>query len=196
LSYLFYRRKLTPLLNPPEPRPDLTVELWRPSLAQPLPPDLPVFPFGIWSLFHYFRVFATRDYAVLLIRQRGRLVNRACLFPAHFKFPFMRRGDLQVAGVWTEPSCRGEGLGLLAVHELLLRCAQADRVLWYMVREKNLPSIRLAEKAQFTFWGYGERKPWLGLEGLGRFHVTGGGASIALGAGQLADPCGETQGQE
>lgn len=196
MSYLFYRRKHTPDRHPVEPRPDLTVELWRPRLTQPLVPDLPWYPFGIWTLLHALRVFATRDYAVLLIRQGGRLVNRTCILPPHCKFPFMQPGELQVAGLWTDPARRGEGLGLLGVQEALRRLGGEERVFWYLVKEDNRPSILLAEKLGFQLWGRGERKPWLGLRAVGRFHLTEANGSFPLGAGQHADARSQAQSQQ
>ena len=172
LKYLFYRRNLTPLPESLEQRPELTMELWRPRMTHPIPPEGSVVPFGIWSLFHYLRIFSTREYAVLLMRQEGRVVGRACIIPAHFNFPFMKSGDLQVAGIWTDPALRRGGLGFRAVQEITRRLEDPHRVLWYMVREENAPSIRLAEKAHFQLCGRGERKRWLGLIPLGYFRVT------------------------
>jgi RimJ/RimL family protein N-acetyltransferase len=167
LNYLFFHRTLTPLPIAREWPSDLTLELWRPTLAQPLPPDLPLFPFGVWSAFHFLKVFSAPDYAVLLIRQGERLVNRTCIFPPHFKFPFMRPEELQLAGLWTDPTQRGRGLGFLAVQEVFRRLGDPRRSLWYLAREGNRPSIRLAEKAGFQFRGMGARKAtW----SMGRFH--------------------------
>jgi RimJ/RimL family protein N-acetyltransferase len=172
LKYLFFKRNISPMPDPLERPADLSVELWRPRPAQPLSPVLPVFPFGAWSLLHLLGVFATREYAVLLIRQGGRVVNRLCLFPAYYRFPFMAAGDLQLAGLWTDPEYRGQGLGYLAVQEALRRLANPERVLWYLAREGNTPSIRLAEKARFRLAGFGERQDALGLRVLGRFQMT------------------------
>lgn len=168
MKYLFFHRTLTPVPHPREWPSDLTLELWRPTLAQPLPPDLPLFPFCVWSAFHFLKVFPSPDYAVLLIRQGERLVNRTCLFPPHFKFPFMVPGELQLAGLWTDPAYRGRGLGLLAVQEVCRLLADPKRSLWYLAREGNEASIRVAEKAGFQFLGIGERKA-SGILGQFRF---------------------------
>lgn len=184
MSYLCFRRTLAPAGPALDLPPGLALNLWRPSWRQPLPLGLPWFPYGGWTLFHALGLFASRDYAVLQLWQGQRLVSHLCALPANFKFPFMRPGDLQVALLWTDPALRGGGLGLLLVGELLRRLQAPGRLVWYLAREDNLPSIRLAEKAAFHLWGRGERQPWLGL--LGRFQVSG----LAPGAGQHGDPGG------
>jgi RimJ/RimL family protein N-acetyltransferase len=118
------------------------------------------------------RVFATRDYAILLIFQGERVVHRTCLLPAHFRFPFMGPGDLQAAGIWTAPEHRGTGLGQVALEAILQRLEDPARTLWYMVRADNHASIRLAQKAGFQLWGRGLKRARLGLGPLGRFDIT------------------------
>ena len=151
--------------------PGLTLELWRPGRLRLRPRGLPALPFLVWGWWHLLRVFRSRDYAMVLIREGDALVHRTCLLPAHFRFPFMRPGDLQAAGIWTRPDKRGLGLALVALGELFRRY---QGTLWYMVREDNHPSIRLAEKAGFRCWGRGRKRfsPGLGL--LGRFEITEG----------------------
>jgi RimJ/RimL family protein N-acetyltransferase len=154
--------------------PGFTLELWRPGRLRLRPRGLPALPFLVWGWWHALRVFRSRDYAIVLIFEGEALVHRTCLLPAHFRFPFMGPGDLQTAGIWTHPDRRGAGLGLVALREILRRCEDPSRTLWYMVREDNLPSIRLAEKAGFHRWGRGGKRAWLGLGALGRYRITEG----------------------
>jgi len=170
MAYLFYKARI--VLQPPGPelRGDLRLETWRPTLGRPVRRDLPVVPFAVWSLYHFLGVFATRDYFLLLIRHRGRVVHRSCVLPAHYRFPFMAPRDLQAAGLWTAPDWRGRGLGLAALGEVFRRDECQGRTLWYMVREDNAASIRLAEKAGLLRWGRGGRGTW-SLDPLGRYRV-------------------------
>lgn len=137
-----------------------SLEVWRPGPARPGPggmwPDgFPPRPFLYWALFHHLRLFATRDYRILVLRAGGLPVHRTCLLPAHFRFPFMRPGDIQAAALWTRPDHRGRGLGRFALHAASLLWDRPDRRMWYMVREGNAASIRLAEQSGFRFAGRG-----------------------------------------
>lgn len=158
MAYLFYKARITTPVPGPELPGDLDLEVWRPTLARPLRRGLPAAPFAAWSLYHFLGVFATRDYFVVLIRHRGRLVHRTGVFPAHARFPFMAPRDLQAGGLWTDPAWRGRGLGQVALAEVFRRPECQGRTLWYMVREDNLASIRLAEKIGLLRWGRGGRE--------------------------------------
>ena len=172
MDYLFFKTGIAAPAAVPEAGADLTLSCWRPTLRRPVRRDLPAVPFAAWSLFHFLRIFATRDYFILLIAHGSEVVHRTCVFPAHFRFPFMAERDLQAAGLWTAPEWRGRGLGLTALREALRRVDSPERTLWYMVREDNRPSIRLAQKAGLLLWGRGRRvDPW-GIGVLGRYQVT------------------------
>jgi RimJ/RimL family protein N-acetyltransferase len=128
-------------------------------------------PFLAWSLFHGLGVFRTRDYALLLIHRDGRLVHRTCLLPAHFRFPFMAPGDLQAAGIWTDPGQRGQGLATLAMAHLLAHLGGPARTLWYLTRLDNLESIHLAEKCGYLLAGRVVRQPRWGSRLLATFRL-------------------------
>jgi ribosomal protein S18 acetylase RimI-like enzyme len=169
-AYLFFKAH-TPCSAPPELAPELRMELWRPTLLRPVRWELLALPFLAWSLFHFLGVFAGRDYCLLLIFQGTKLVHRTCVLPPHFKFPFMGARDLQAAGLWTHPSMRGRGLGWIAIREVMRLVGAPGRPLWYMVREENAASIRLAEKAGFLLVARGRRRRRLGLQAAGYFQV-------------------------
>jgi GNAT superfamily N-acetyltransferase len=171
MGYLFFKTTLPDPGLPPGLGGGLTLESWRPTLRRPLPPRLPLVPFGIWCAFHLLGIFATRDFFILLIRHGLRPVHRTCVLPAHWRFPFMAPRDLQVAGLWTHPDWRGRGLGLAALREVPRHLGAPGRTLWYMVHEDNLPSIRLAQKAGLALWGRGGRVDRWGLSALGSYRV-------------------------
>ncbi|BDU75134.1 GNAT family N-acetyltransferase [Mesoterricola sediminis] len=154
MDYLFYLREGPGAA--PGPETGLEVEVWRPTLLRPLRAGLPLLPFAAWSAFHFARVFATRDYRVLLLAGPEGPVHRTCLLPAHFRFPFMVPGDLQAAALWTRGDLRGRGIALAGLRAAL--ATVGEHRVWYMVREDNLPSIRLAEKAGFAFHARGGRR--------------------------------------
>jgi GNAT superfamily N-acetyltransferase len=171
LRYLFYKAEGLPAAPPPPLDEGMRMELWRPTLLRPVRWDLLALPFLAWSLFHFLGLFANRQFCILLIYKGTSLVHRTCVCPAHFRFPFMAARDLQAAGIWTHPSLRGRGLGLLAILEVMRHLKAPDRPLWFLVREENRGSIRLAEKAGFALVGRGSRTKRLGLRALGCFRL-------------------------
>lgn len=180
MPYLFFKRVITPdPVTARLPR-GFTLEFWRPGWFQLLPRGFPVMPFLGWGWFHALRLFRSRDYAIVLIFEGETLMHRTCLLPAHFRFPFMRPGDLQAAGIWTHPDQRGRGLALIALQAVFHRLEDPARTLWYMVREDNHGSIRLAEKAGFRPWGRGLKQAPLGIGPLGVFRITEGPNPRAL----------------
>jgi RimJ/RimL family protein N-acetyltransferase len=169
MAYFMYQRPLTALEPAPALPSGVRLVFWRPRWRQPLHPGLAGLPFLAWSLLHFLGLFRNRDYAMVLLFREGRLVHRTCLLPPLFRFPFLPPGDLQAAGLWTDPAERGRGLALVALGEALRRLEDPGRTLWYLTRVDNRASIHLAEKARFTRFGRVERVNRLGLRVLGRF---------------------------
>jgi RimJ/RimL family protein N-acetyltransferase len=171
MAYLFFKRTAGPdPVSVPLP-PGFTLAFWRPGFRL-RPKGFPARPFLFWGLCHLLKLYATRDYGMVLIFQGEALVHHTCLLPAHFRFPFMARGDLQAAGIWTHPDQRGMGLALVALQSLFRRLEDPQRTIWYMVWEDNQASIRLAEKGGFKFYGRGRKLPSRAFGLLGAFHIT------------------------
>ena len=171
MAYFMYHRPMTALAPAPALPSGIRLVFWRPRWRQPLHPGLAGLPFLAWSLLHFLGLFRNRDYALVLLFREGRLVHRTCLLPPFFRFPFLPAGDLQAAGLWTDPAERGRGLALAALGEVLRRLEDPGRTLWYLTRVDNPASIRVAEKARFTRFGRVERVNGLGLRVLGRFRL-------------------------
>ncbi len=171
MHYLFYVMDSCSLKTaPPAPRETRGLEEWSPSLLKVLPPGAPFYPFCVWWIFHYLRIFKNRDYKVVFIREGDRVIQRSCLIPAFFRFPFMQPADLTVV-IWTAAGHRGKGLATRALHEAIERSRQPQRKIWYVTKETNLASIRLAECLGFSFLGKGRRVSAFGFRILGRFIV-------------------------
>jgi RimJ/RimL family protein N-acetyltransferase len=171
MDYLFLKRTSRPDPVSAVLPPGFRLVFWRPGFRL-RPWGFPARPFLLWGLWHRLKVYATPDYGMALIYEGAQLVHRTCLLPAHFRFPFMVRGDLQTAGIWTRPDRRGMGLALVALQGSLRRMADPERTLWYMVREDNQPSLRLAEKGGFQLFGRGRKLPSRAFGLLGAFQIT------------------------
>ena len=146
------------------------VEVWEPSLRKILPPGFPWYPFFAFWLFHQLRLFKNRDYRVLFIREDNRVVQRCCLLPPFFRYPFMRSADLNIS-IWTHPDYRRKGLAARTLSKALHSSRQHFRRIWYITRETNAASIRLAERCEFGFFGTGKRVAICGSMVLGHFVV-------------------------
>jgi RimJ/RimL family protein N-acetyltransferase len=133
-----------------------------------VPPGLPLYPFLIFWLFHHLRIFANREYTVLLIREGDRVVHNSTLVPTYFRYPFMGRNDVQI-GTWTAPDHRGRGLARLALKQAMALTRRRSGRIWFIVKEVNLPSVRIAATSGLTLIGCGCRVSRFGLEALGKF---------------------------
>lgn len=163
---LFYKRFANPV-HSPSAAPGYSCIIWKPGLLRVRPKGLPLYPFFVWWIFHQLRLFANRDYAVVLIHYQNQLVHRSVITPRYFRFPFMRDGDLQIGDTWTDEAHRGRGLATMGLKSAL--AAAGNREYWYLVEEENFPSIRVAEKLGFRLAGVGTRTPRLGSSLFGSF---------------------------
>jgi RimJ/RimL family protein N-acetyltransferase len=144
------------------------LEEWSPSLRKVLPPDAPLWPYCIWWIFHHLRIFKNREYRIVFTRDGDRVIQRSCLLLAFFRFPFMQAADLAV-GVWTHPEYRSKGLAARTVRRAIKLSNPPQRKIWYVTKETNLPSIRLAERMGFSLLGKGRRVSAFGFRLFGRF---------------------------
>src|SRR2546427_4829121 len=148
--------------------------LWTPAQGGFVPNGFPLLPFGAWTAMHRFRMFSNREYGVLVVYHRDRLVHRSGLFPRYLRFPFMANDDLQVGDVWTDPEHRGRGIASFAVRQIVAAKARRGRRIWYIVEAGNASSIRIVEKLGFVRAGTGRRTRRFGLGLLGQFVMDSG----------------------
>jgi RimJ/RimL family protein N-acetyltransferase len=169
MQYHFYRMNTSAFTaTPGAVRETNGLEEWSPSLRKLLPPDAPFYPFGIYWMFHHLRIFKNREYKIVFVREADRVIQRTCLLPAFFRFPFMPPTDLSVS-TWTLGGHRGKGLATRALQGAIDRSKGPKRSIWYVTKERNLPSIRLAERLGFSLFGKGRRVSVLGFRFLGHF---------------------------
>ena len=151
--------------------------LWRPSLFSIIPKGVSFKPFLAWWFFHYLRLFYNRNYGLFLIYDGDKLIHRTLLTPGYFRFPFMKKNDLQIGDTFTDISYRGKGLATFAIREII-QSHLNDHLngektchFWYLVEEDNIASIRAIEKAGFRMVGKGKRKKRFGLSFLGYYEL-------------------------
>ena len=145
-------------LGEKEPK-SLKLEFWKPSLFRMIPDGLSIYPFGVWWLFHLFRVFRNSEYGIVILRgTEGTPVHRSCIFPRYFRFPFMTTTDVQVGDTYTDEAYRGQGIASYVLSYIRDHYAATSRNIWYVVEEENAPSIKVAERVGFTLIGRGTRQ--------------------------------------
>ena len=127
---------------------------WRPELSQFIPTGKRKKYLAYW-LFHYFKVFRNRDYSALFVKKGDLIVGSMLIVPAHFKWPFMKKQDLQFTYVKTSPEFRGQGIASLMLEACLQKFRNKERTFWYVTNKENIASQRLCEKAGFKLAGLG-----------------------------------------
>src|SRR5438552_1370872 len=113
--------------------------LWTPAQGGFVPNGFSLLPFGAWTVMHRLRMLGSREYGVLVVYHRDRLVHRSGLFPRYLRFPFMANDDLQIGDVWTDPEYRGLGIASFAIRQIVVARARRGRSIWYVVEANNAP---------------------------------------------------------
>jgi RimJ/RimL family protein N-acetyltransferase len=149
------------------------VTIWKPGLFRWKPWQVPGRAILAYWLFHFLRIFRNRDYTFLLMFRGDKLVHYATAYPGYFRFPFMAQNDLQIGYVWTDPSSRGQGLAARGVDLLVEALGAQGRRFWYVVNEHNAASIRVAQKAGFTWIGSGHARRRWKIPGSSVYYLVG-----------------------
>jgi RimJ/RimL family protein N-acetyltransferase len=172
-SYLVFRRDSAKPITSNYVLPDgYTTASWKLGLLLTVPSS----PLSRWKVavlgIMFILLGRSPRYTVYVISAPdGSPAHYSVLFPKYFRFPFMGKSDLQIGGLWTNPSLRCLGLATYAVQEILRAEEQPERVYWYVVAENNVPSVRVAEKNGFIAHGFASRRRHLGSSWLARFEL-------------------------
>ncbi|PHR27868.1 MAG: hypothetical protein COA36_07870 [Desulfotalea sp.] len=169
MNFLFYNKKIRCCQDTSPLDKDYTYILWQPAFAKVYPTGSSLFPFVIWWLFHFLHVFSNKNYAVLLVMHKYKVIHRTLITPKYFRFPFMGNNDLQLGDIWTDPIFRGKGIATSAINYIFSHFSSRDITFWYVVNERNLASVNLAEKVGFSFCGKGKRYSRYGISIIGRY---------------------------
>lgn len=151
--------------------PNFSFNFWRPGVRAMVPPGMSA-KFGFWWLFHFLRVFKSKDYSVLFVLKGGKIVHRSCVVPAYFRWPFMSADDLQISSTWTATEYRGHGLATIALQYIVREKGKQNRRFWYVTREDNPASISVCKKAGFNLFSNAARETFFGSRLLGRLSLT------------------------
>ena len=143
---------------------------WKPSILKIFPKGLKIFPFVVWWIMHHTGFFSNNEYTIFIIYYKKKIVHRSCVFPSFFRFPFMKKKDLQIGDIWTHPDCRGKGLASFTLNKIIRK--YKDRYfLWYLTTKDNFASIKLAKSVGFEKYGEGSKVGRFGLKILGYYKI-------------------------
>lgn len=126
---------------------------WHPGWRSLIPPGKSRKYYVFW-LFHFLHIFRSRNYSAILLFDEGKLIASLLVVPGYFKWPFMKKDDLQFTYVMTSPEFRGKGIGELLLRTAVDRFRMVNRFLWYVTDTGNPASIRLCTKVGFELFGY------------------------------------------
>lgn len=147
----------------------LRFNLWRPSCFRHMPPGQGI-RFAAWWGLHKARVFRSRRYAVLLVRDGERIVHRTCIMPAWFRWPFMDPDDIHISDTWTDPDYRGRGIATFAARLIVAR-AEPTQTVWYATQKLNEPSLAVCRSLGMEPAGTATRTRRLGIRLFGSLVV-------------------------
>jgi len=124
---------------------------WYPSPTRWIPPDKSS-KYISYSFFHYARIFKNRDYCWIALAADDVKASMLCV-PAHYRWPFMGKNDIQLTYVIAKPGERGKGWGSRLIDAGLKSLAMRGRTFWYVTDEDNIASQKLAQRAGFELAG-------------------------------------------
>jgi len=134
---------------------------WTPSLFKIKPILFPYMPFIIWYMFYYFGIFVNKKYRIAYIKNKNKILHKTLIFPKFYRFPFMKKNDLQLGDILTEKSFRGKGVASKVISFILDK--YKTKSFWFLCNENNISSIMLAHNNNFKLKGYGYKVTPFGL---------------------------------
>lgn len=147
------------VLKNEESPPEFALRYWRPNILNWKPKGKPL-KYYLYTVFHFTGIFRNKSYGFIELLDLKYGVSAASLLivPAHFKYPFMKKNDIQFTYVMTKPEYRGKRLANLLLHEAWSRRSNKYGMAWYVTTKDNTASIRVAKRAGFSFDGFGKRE--------------------------------------
>ena len=137
---------------------------------------------------HQARLFGRGHYGEVVIYSDGELVHHTGFAARYWRFPFLRKDDLQITSSWTAPEHREQGLEEFAVEKIIGAYRRPGRRFWFCVEEGDLESIRVAEKTGFSPVGVGNQVLPFGVELLSYYRMHDPARAIAEIPAQASIP--------
>lgn len=115
--------------------------------------QLSKFGYGFFvNLFWYIFTFGSCE--VLIVENNDKLVHFTYIIPKVFRFPFMKKGDIQIGPCLTTENYRKKGIYGAVLHYIIAKYSGNERILWIYTAEKNIASQSVIEKVGFQFFSF------------------------------------------
>jgi len=149
----------------------MTLTAWSPreEATPPLSPPDPL-QLAVW-LQDRCGLFDDGRYTQLSIWRGAVRIHRLIVTPRWHRFPFMKPGDLQLGGLWTDTASRRQGIARMAMNHAHRLFAAPGQRFWYLTESANVASAALARAAGYRLVGEGRRTKLLGMAILGQFRI-------------------------
>jgi ribosomal protein S18 acetylase RimI-like enzyme len=146
---------------------DIYAYVWQPSFSSIHPSDL-TGKYLYWGLAYLFKLLGRHNYRVLYLINGTKVVHRSVIMPKYFRWPFMKKEDLQVSSTWTDPAYRNRGYATYALILISQLYSKPGRSIFYTTRENNIASIKVCTSAGFQKYSYVVRTNFLGIPLFGK----------------------------
>lgn len=109
------------------------------------------FGYGFFiNLFWY--IFTLGNFKILCLTDADKLVHFSYIIPKVFRFPFMKKGDIQIGPCLTSENYRKKGIYGAVLQYIVAEYATKGRSLWIYTAEHNIASQSVIEKVGFQFY--------------------------------------------
>ena len=97
-------------------------------------------------------IFTMGKYRILFLTDANLIIHFTYLTPKMFRFPFMKRRDLQIGPCETIPEYQRKGIYSSVLKLVLEVCAKSERSIWIYTAPNNLASQKAIVKSGFKFY--------------------------------------------
>lgn len=101
-------------------------------------------------------LFSSGNFSVLLLMDNKTVVHYSYLTPKVFRFPFMKKGDVQVGPCVTHESYRGKGIFSKVLSLIPLLYPGSNKTIWTYTTEDDIAAQKAFKNAGYDFITYAE----------------------------------------
>jgi RimJ/RimL family protein N-acetyltransferase len=140
--------------------PGYEIRFWKPTWRNFIPPKKDR-KYLLYWLFHQSGLFKNKSYSGLFVYHDQQIVCSLLIVPAHYKWPFMGKHDVQFTYVMTHRAHRGKGIAAEAIKHALGVMKAEGRTFWYVTESGNEASVKLCTRLKFRLFGYADSGSFL-----------------------------------